>query len=446
MMAQNFARTSFPQQVSSDQASQERSEIAFSNGASFSAISAGGGYNFSTGHHVTRNGILNGNRQLESAYAPTVGTATVPQRSVRPARYPDFIDYSQRLQTYARWTRSNPGPVCLCEAGFFFTDQGDLVRCFQCGIGLKDFSEGDDPIQEHVRYSGECQYLLEHLGAARLSAIKTQQAETNGQARDLQHPETSVQCRHPEYQTYEARVSSYTGWPNYLHQTPAELADAGLYYTGFEDHVRCFMCDGGLRRWDADDIPWTEHCRWFPACDYAREKKGDEFIALVQASEQYNSEEPENEEAPGRQGLPGATGQLALRDPVIKAILEEHKNTCLEMGYQLIDFNEAVEDLRNMGSIKPTIEEIIEMVEVIKEKKQRQEKATELERRHQETPMEENMRLKSLIKCMTCGRNDVNVLFIPCTHHRLCMECAEPLTQCPVCQRHIRQKIRTYLV
>ncbi|XP_053396476.1 baculoviral IAP repeat-containing protein 8-like [Mercenaria mercenaria] len=444
-MADNFARNSFPRQVSSDQASQERSEIAFSNEASFSAISAENGYNFSTGHHVIRNGILNGDRQLESAYTQSVGTTTVPQRSVRPARYPDYIDYSQRLQTYTRWKRPHPGPVCLCEAGFFFTDQGDLVRCFQCGIGLKDFSQGDDPIQEHVRYSGECQYLLEHLGAARLSTIKNQQAESNGQARYPQHPGPSVQCRHPEYQTFEARVSSFTGWPNYLRQTPAEFADAGLYYTGLEDHVRCFMCDGELRRWDPDDVPWREHIRWFPACEYAREKKGNEFIAPVQASDQYNSEGPENEEFPGRRSLPYASGQINLRDPVIKAVLEEHKNTCLEMGYQLIDFNEAVEDLRNMGSVKPTIEEIIEMVEIIKEKKHRQERASELERRHHETLMEENMRLKSLIICMTCGRNAVNTLFIPCTHHRMCMECAEPLTQCPVCQRHIRQKIRTYL-
>jgi len=59
-----------------------------------------------------------------------------------------------------------------------------------------------------------------------------------------------------------------------------------LFYQieGVEDHVRCFACDGGLRRWDPGDDPWVEHCRWFPACPYAREQKGDEFIALVQAS------------------------------------------------------------------------------------------------------------------------------------------------------------------
>ncbi|XP_045195746.2 baculoviral IAP repeat-containing protein 8-like [Mercenaria mercenaria] len=445
-MANHFVRSEFPQQVSTDQASQDRSEIAFSNGASFTSFSTVDGYLLNSEHHVVRNGILDVTGQQQLAYTHSVETSAGTRRPRRPARHPEYIDYSQRLRSYARWIRLSPGPVCLCEAGFFFTDQGDLVRCFQCGIGLKDFSSGDDPLLEHVRHSGDCPYLVEHLGTAGLSAIKTkcqaEQAESNEQQR------SSVHCRHPQYQTYEARVSSFTSWPNYLTQKPEELAEAGLFYTGVEDHVRCFTCDGGLRHWDAEDDSWTEHCRWFPSCQYAREKKGDEFIALVQASTEYNAEEPENlsNEGTGSQGLVGgAIEQMTLRDPALKAVLDEHKNVCLEMGYDLADFNAAVKDLRNMGTIRPTLDEILDMVEVVQERKQSQQRAAELEQRH-ETPLEENLRLKSFVICMSCGKNNVNALFIPCTHHRVCMECAEPLTQCPVCGRNIRQKIRTFLV
>lgn len=59
---------------------------------------------------------------------------------------------------------------------------------------------------------------------------------------------------------------------------------------GFEDFVRCFACDGGLKRWDPDDDPWTEHCRWFPACPFAREQKGEHYIALVQAAVAFERE------------------------------------------------------------------------------------------------------------------------------------------------------------
>lgn len=38
--------------------------------------------------------------------------------------------------------------------------------------------------------------------------------------------------RHPEYQTRESRIASFINWPSELTQTPEQLADAGLYYTG----------------------------------------------------------------------------------------------------------------------------------------------------------------------------------------------------------------------
>lgn len=45
---------------------------------------------------------------------------------------------------------------------------------------------------------------------------------------------------------------------------------------------------------------------------------------------------------------------MTLRDPVFRAALDEHRDTCLEMGYQLPDFNKAVQDLRNRGNSSAT--------------------------------------------------------------------------------------------
>ena len=55
---------------------------------------------------------------------------------------------------------------------YIFQDDGDLVRCFQCGIGLKDFSEDDDPMLEHVRHSSRCTYLPEVLGETGLEEYR----------------------------------------------------------------------------------------------------------------------------------------------------------------------------------------------------------------------------------------------------------------------------------
>ena len=48
--------------------------------------------------------------------------------------------------------------------------------------------------------------------------------------------------------------------------------------SGFNDNVKCFFCDGGLRNWDPGDDGWEEHARWFPRCQFVLQVKGQEFI------------------------------------------------------------------------------------------------------------------------------------------------------------------------
>ena len=53
-----------------------------------------------------------------------------------------------------------------------------------------------------------------------------------------------------------------------------------LYFFGLgeEDTVRCHYCDGGLRHWEQNIIPWEEHARWFPFCKFVIKMKGREFV------------------------------------------------------------------------------------------------------------------------------------------------------------------------
>ena len=64
-----------------------------------------------------------------------------------------------------------------------------------------------------------------------------------------------------KYSTLEARLRSFRDWPPALKQEPRQLAEAGFYYIGFSDQTKCFYCDGGLRNWQPEDDPWTEHAR-----------------------------------------------------------------------------------------------------------------------------------------------------------------------------------------
>ncbi|XP_060588564.1 baculoviral IAP repeat-containing protein 3-like [Ruditapes philippinarum] len=393
-------------------------------------------------HHYRNNYSALG---LNNTHLLARETNNTPQRRPRPsAKYPSYDNYAERLVSYARWTHRRPEPTTLSEAGFFFTNDSDLVRCFQCGIGLKDFSEDDDPMLEHVRHSKNCPFLPELLGEEVLTRYKERlqaiDPEYNRQQQWAQRQNGTVtrsEIRHPEYQTLEARLRSFTNWPEHMIQTPQQLADAGLYYTGCEDQVRCFACDGGLRRWDAEDDPWTEHCRWFPACPFALEQKGEQFIALVQAS-------VENQEfgaSGGGEDISPAMELLRIKESAFEAIMSQHKTDLLEMGYKEDIMKESINELLDRGKEKPTVEEIIDLIDIIRERKSNNRQTSMAN----ETPLEENQRLKSIVYCMICRKNTVNALFLPCAHHELCMTCADPFDTCPVCHRVIREKIRTFM-
>lgn len=40
-----------------------------------------------------------------------------------------------------------------------------------------------------------------------------------------------------------------------------QFGEAGFYYVGPLDMVRCFWCDGLIERWEEDDEPWREHAK-----------------------------------------------------------------------------------------------------------------------------------------------------------------------------------------
>lgn len=47
---------------------------------------------------------------------------------------------------------------------------------------------------------------------------------------------------------------------------------------GQDDQMLCFCCSQGLKDWEDDDEPWTEHARWSPSCSYVLLSKGKNFV------------------------------------------------------------------------------------------------------------------------------------------------------------------------
>ncbi|XP_052240081.1 uncharacterized protein LOC127850802 isoform X3 [Dreissena polymorpha] len=383
---------------------------------------------------------------------------SLQQRRYPTAKYGSYENERERRETYRGWPLQQPDPQTLCNAGFFFTGQSyDLVRCFCCGIGLKDFTDTDNPLMEHVKHSANCPFILDYFGS-RQALERYKQNNVRQDPEDIRRrqrqlyqqqqgrPVTTYRAKHERFRTLSSRLTTFAQWPPHLSQRPEQLAEAGLYYTGVDDHCRCFGCDGGLRKWEPGDDPWIEHCRWFPACPYAREIKGDEFINLIQMSADLVASETASDL---HEEVNGNMAALTIDDALAQTIVKKHRQIITyDMGFPLAEVENSVLELFQQGSRDPDIWEIVTRIEVIRERKSVDAKLIRQQpscAQSTKTLMDQNQRLKSILLCHLCHKNQVNALFLPCTHHKYCMDCTQHKDSCPDCGRAIKEKIRTFM-
>ena len=176
-----------------------------------------------------------------------------------------------RLNSFRHWP-ANTGvdPTELARAGFFYTGQRDLVKCFCCGLTLHKWCEGDDPFHEHHRHSANCPFLTNPFTSGNVP-IQYGPEETNSwnnreqrirQRSQVSHLSESSEIpirlrsvrmrthlnplfnqwqllnintnrpKNPYYTLLANRRRSFRNWPIEHKQKAERLAEAGFFYTG----------------------------------------------------------------------------------------------------------------------------------------------------------------------------------------------------------------------
>ena len=84
----------------------------------------------------------------------------------------------------------------------------------------------------------------------------------------------------------EARLQTFLDsssiWPAHrIRATPQQIVNAGMYYLGERDRVKCWYCNGGLQNWERDDDPMEEHAKWFPLCEFVLQQKGPDYVHQI---------------------------------------------------------------------------------------------------------------------------------------------------------------------
>lgn len=90
-------------------------------------------------------------------------------------KYNNNAKYETRLATFLLWPKQiKQDKFELARAGFIYTEKGDTVECFACGVKISEWDVSDIPAVEHEKHSSECHYMkLTGVGMKQLSVDKT---------------------------------------------------------------------------------------------------------------------------------------------------------------------------------------------------------------------------------------------------------------------------------
>jgi baculoviral IAP repeat-containing protein 7/8 len=289
---------------------------------------------------------------------------------------------SERLETFKTWKSDAVTPQALAKAGFYsLNPNSDLVKCAFCKAEICRWEDGDEPMEEHARWSPNCPFVKEkqsqslpHLLRGALPPGQDVCGHGSNEIFPNSVPEgevvTLLKSMIRSHEDLKTRLESFKDWPKSLKQKPTALAEAGFFYKGIGDQTMCFECGGGLKDWEDDDDPWEQHAIWFPECKFLVATKGREFVEQVQAK--------------------------------------------LKIQVQVPTSN------------------------VTKENENNEEKISKCEQgasasRNDDTKL-----------CKICYSNEKEVVFIPCSHLVSCTECSLSLKTCPICRKRIDGTIRVF--
>ncbi|CAL4161817.1 unnamed protein product [Meganyctiphanes norvegica] len=298
----------------------------------------------------------------------------------------------------------------------------------------------------------------------------------------------------PELNTTESRLCSFKRWPKDVDMKPEALAEAGFYSIGISDWVQCFHCAGGIFNWSSHDNPWHDHARLYPHCTFVRMQLGEEKVISFwenktdapgnQRSLKLNSEEAELvlSHPIAQRLVTMGLSKRSVRSAIVGRI-EKHGLICrsvteaLELVFdqeeelrkkELKEMEErkkqeilnqkqkdSQEKLENMESVDlqqtnsnlhkdSTISHSEEVAEGSHDGSPFLSSSPEMNKLFQEV---QDLRAKvtqveKLLVCRCCQKEQVAVVFQPCSHLHLCTSCARPRDTCYTCNAVIRATLK----
>lgn len=167
----------------------------------------------------------------------------------------------------------------------------------------------------------------------------------------------------PGMREKQRRLQTFSTNPNFRRSTPLRasdetLAQAGLYYLGERDRVKCWYCGGGLQEFVENDDPWVEHAKFYPNCEHLLQQRGPGWVTSISV-QNPNIERPGLPAHNQQQNLPNVVSSptpLPPEPPTPNDPVEinRRRQQLLNIGMQ----SEPVQVARRMGYPDDRIREV----------------------------------------------------------------------------------------
>jgi len=298
--------------------------------------------------------------------------------------------YQNRLKTFENWPLSCVSAETMAKAGFYYTGVRDRVSCYFCHEFFDFWIQDEDPYEEHVLRSPNCQFF--ERSWHNFSTLSDIQRFVNSVSVTSN---TYISGFQKHYVSKESRLKSFENFKGNISQDLSVLSESGLVYfgDGKTDEMVCFCCGNGLKDWKDDDDPWIEHSRFFPDCAYIRLYKGNYFVEST-----FDSE------------------AVKVKRSIIPTTTLRH---CDEIDKT--SFSGPIQALKILKRGRNNDDYIEPDIEIVKSN---------------------NLTINDESTCKICYMERLEVLFVPCGHVTACVQCAVTLDECSICRRPINMMMR----
>ncbi|XP_069104429.1 death-associated inhibitor of apoptosis 1-like isoform X2 [Argopecten irradians] len=390
--------------------------------------------------------------QPTTVNTPVVGNNGMTEtRITSRAFYPDYVLPADRLKTFDRWPRDiHQTPEQMLESGFFYAGYEDCVRCFQCGIGLRNWEPPDNPHVEHARWSPRCAFLLQVKGPDFINLVLDAVAQLERQNNNLEAPQSAepppLSSNNNTVTTTSQTLKQSSGQKSSSQQSSAQKSSS--QQSSAQKSISPSATPSGTPSDRSSTLSTSRAAITGPNSSIATSlplsapASSQKIINGVKIDRKKNTEDSLSSdddvtETNKTQGLSDLMEAKVVRKLIKDGYGEDNVRAAVRLLMDRKDeiTEEKIRDIvqknttsvqnkktglkgGNAGILDPLNEELLRI-------------------------KQENREMRERTVCKICLEDQVSVAFVPCGHLVACAVCAHELTKCAVCRKPITNKIHT---